>query len=154
MQYKTHYTCRAITSLIRATPDLQKFVEKLEQLDHINRYLSTHLEPALADNCRVANLRDGALVLSTTSPAWHHKLRFVTMDLLSTLRANPLWSGLKSIEVRVDYLPTTHHDTPTNFKTPSAISAQNAKLLRQTATHITNEKLASALSRLAKRSDT
>lgn len=152
MQYKTHYTCRAVTSLLRSTPDLQKFVDKLEQLEHINRYIADHLEPGLADNCQVANLRDGSLVLSTTSPAWHHKLRFVTMDLLSTLRANPLWSGLKSIEVRVDYLPPTHHDTPTNFKTPSSISAQNAKLLRQTATHIRNEKLAQALTRLARHS--
>ncbi len=151
MQYKTHYTCRAVTSLLRSTPDLQKFVTKLEQLEHINHYITTQLEPGLADNCRVANLRDGLLVLSTTSPAWHHKLRFATLDLLSVLRMNPLWSGLKSIEVRVDYLPTTLHDTPANFKTtPSGISAQNAKLLRQTATHIRNEKLASAMTRLAK----
>lgn len=152
MQYKTHYTCRAVTSLLRSTPDLQKFVDKLEQLEHMNRYIAAHLEPGLAENCQVANLRDGSLILSTTSPAWHHKLRFATMDLLSTLRANPLWSGLKSIEVRVDYIPLTHHDTPTNFKTPSAISAQNAKLLRQTATHISNEKLANAITKLARHS--
>lgn len=152
MQYKTRYTYRAVTSLLRTTPDLQKFVDKLEQLEHMNRYLASHLEPGLANNCRVANLRDGSLVLSTTSPAWHHKLRFATMDLLSALRANPLWSGLKSIEVRVDYLPPSHDDTPTNFKTPNPISVQNAKLLRQTATHIRNEKLAEAMTRLAKRS--
>lgn len=154
MQYKTHYTYQAVTSLLHTTPNLQKFVNKLEQLKHISQYVTNHLEPDLANHCRVANLRDGALVLSTTSPAWHHKLRFVTMDLLSTLRTNPMWSGLKSIEVRVDYLPSNYDDTPTNFKTPSPISAQNAKLLRQTATHIRNQKLAEAITRLAKHSNT
>ena len=152
MQYKIqHQSYKAFGDLLSATPELQKFVSKLQHLEQINNYLLTHLDPQLAPHCRVANLRDGALVLSTTSPAWNHKLRFAAVDILSLLRANPLWSGLKSIEVRVDYLVPKPHNTPTNFKTASLASAQNAKLIQQTATHISNNKLSGSLKRLALR---
>ncbi len=150
MQYKTkHQSYRAFDNLLGTAPELQKFIAKLQHLEQINNYLSIHLDPHLVPHCRVANLRDGALILSTTSPAWNHKLRFAALDILSILRANRLWSGLKSIEVRVDYLKPIDHDTPTNFKTSSPISAQNAKLIEQTATNISNKKLSNSLARLA-----
>lgn len=152
MQYKTkHQSYKAFTNLLHTAPDLQKFVAKLQHLEQINSYLGAHLDANLVKHCRVANLRDGAIILSTTSPAWHHKLRFVSLDILSTLRANPLWSGLKSVEIRVDYLQSIEHDTSTNIKTSSRPSAQNAKLLQETATQIGNKKLSDSLSRLASR---
>lgn len=152
MQYKIqHQPYKAFGNLLSGTPELQKFVSKLQHLEQINNYLSAHLDPQLAPHCRVANMRDGALVISTTSPAWNHKLRFAALDILSLLRANPLWSGLKSIEVRVDYLNPIDHNTPTNFRTSSPVSTKNAKLIQQTATYIANEKLSNSLKRLALR---
>lgn len=96
----------SFTKLLYNAPNLHKLLDKLEQLKQLNQFVAAHLEPSLAAQCQVANLRDGILILSTTSPAWKHKLRFVTLDLLSALRANPAWSSLKSIEVRIDYIPT------------------------------------------------
>lgn len=94
----------SFTHLLQTAPNLHKLLSKLEQLQQLNGIVAANLEPALATQCRVANLRDGILILSTTSPAWKHKLRFATIDLLSALRAHPQWSSLKSIEVRIDYI--------------------------------------------------
>lgn len=95
----------SFTSLLQTAPNLHKLLAKLEQIKQLNLFVTSHLEPSLAKQCQVANLRDGVLILSTTSPAWKHKLRFAALDLLSALRANPHWSNLKSIEIRIDYLP-------------------------------------------------
>ncbi len=86
-------------------PALAAFRDKLTQLQQLNTLVASHIDPAMAANCQVANLRDGCLILTTTSPVWHHKLRFASSDLLSALRAHRQWAGLKSIEIRVDYLP-------------------------------------------------
>lgn len=144
-------TNQSITSLLQNVPDLHKFVGRIEQLKQISEIISSKLEPSLADNCHVANLRDGMLILATTSPVWNHKLRFSTLDLLSTLRSDPRWSGLKSIEVRVDYPPNNTDTSVINPNKPREISAAGAKSLLQAAASINNPQLALAIKRLANR---
>lgn len=144
MQYKK------LSQLLHSAPDLSKFIAKLGQLEQISHYVAATMEPVMSSQCRVANLRDGTLILSTTSPAWNHKLRFMTVDLLSALRKNPAWCGLKSIEVRVDYLPNTKpNNAPT--KKQLSISTYNAKLIAETANGVTCVNLAKSLERLAAR---
>ncbi len=143
MQYKT------LSNLFNSAPSLSTFATKLADLEQISQLVAANLEPSLRSQCRVANLRDGTLILSTTSPAWNHKLRFVALDLLSILRSQPAWRGLKAIEVRVDYLPCYGHDTTTNLQQPLSISAYNAKLIEETANNVTCKMLANSLQRLA-----
>lgn len=147
MQYKTLF------NLFQNTPELCQFVDKLTQLEQINHIVSAQLEPTLASQCCVANIRDGSLILSTKSPAWNHKLRFASIELLSKLRSYPAWSGLKSIEVRIDYLPTT--TTPINNKPNKSlcISKANAELLQATAQNISCKNLANSLQRLAEKAN-
>lgn len=153
MQYKTNYLPTiSFTSLLQTSADLQKFTTKLSQLEQLSNFIANYLEPTLASQCKVANLRDGSLILTTTSPAWNHKLRFVSLELLSALRKNPLWSGLKSIEVRVDYLPAMEHDNITDLKKSLCMSPQNAKLIQELAHSISCPTLANALKKLASNS--
>lgn len=144
-------TNQSFTSLIHNSPDLCKFVAKVGQLDEINQIIASKLDPSLSDNCRVANLRDGTLILATTSPAWNHKLRFSSLDLLSALRLDPRWRGLKSIEIRVDYLPPIDTASNTNPHKPRPLSQFSANLLQQAAASISNPQLAAALRRLGGR---
>ncbi len=141
---------QSLSNVLQTAPTLRTFVTKLEQLAQINFAIANHLQASMANHCKVANLRDGALVLSTSSPAWHHKLRFSSMEILSLLRRDPRWSGLKSIEVRVDYLPNIESQA-SNIQQPKTkpISAANRLLIQQTASHLTNHKLAEALRKLA-----
>lgn len=148
MQVKTN---QSLSNLLQTTPELHDFVTKLEHLAQINSAIAQNLEATLANHCKVANLRDGALVLSTTSPAWHHKLRFSSMEILSMLRKDPRWSGLKSVEIRVDYLPSIESQTANGYYTkPRTLSTASRQLIEQTAANLTNPKLAAALARLAK----
>lgn len=148
MQYKTH---KSFTNLLHGVADLSQFVAKVEHLNQINKIVASKLDPILASNCRVANLRDGTLILATTSPAWNHKLRFSSLDILSQLRTDPRWRGLKSIEIRVDYLPNTQSASPGLTKHPITISKANAELIKQTADIVSNKKLSEALKRLSER---
>ncbi len=148
MQYKTH---KSFANLLAGTHELRNFTAKIDHLKQMNEIISSKLEPALASHCHVANLRDGTLVLATTSPAWNHKLRFSALDLLSSLRADPRWSGLKSIEVRVDYLPSTETTSPPKRNRPLTLSADNAQLIKQAADNILDPNLAAAMRRLALR---
>lgn len=150
MQYPNYTkTYKTLSNLLLDTPELCNFVGKLDVLQQISAHIYSHLEPSLASQCRVANLRDGTLILSTTSPAWNHKLRYSALDILSSLRANPQWSGLKSIEVRVDYLPENESMSSTNLKSRLGISSHNAQLLLDTAQQVSDNKLADALRKLA-----
>lgn len=149
MQYKNH---QSLTNLLNSTPELQKLVSKLEHLEQMHHVITSKLDPDLASQCRVANLRDGTLILATTSPAWNHKLRFSALDLLSTLRSDHRWSGLKSIDIRVDYLSQVKTASPTNSKRLKPLSSQASQALTSLAQSISNEKLANSLNKLARRS--
>lgn len=147
MQYKSKFS---FASLLQTNPELCNFVAKIEKLKQINQFFADNLDPELLDNCQVANLRDGTLVISTTSPAWNHKLRFSSLDILSALRADPRWAGLKAIDVRVDYLPQRPNDTTSGSKKPKAISNNSAELIENMANTISNPQLAESLRKLSK----
>lgn len=147
MQYKFDHS---FAGLLQSNSDLRNFVAKVEHLEQINQIIASKLEPSLANNCRVANLRDGTLILATTSPAWNHKLRFSSLDLLTALRADPRWSGLKSIEIRVDYLPNTQSASPPEPRKRIPISKASVEIIKDAAKNISNHKLATALDRLSK----
>ncbi|MFQ5488044.1 MAG: DUF721 domain-containing protein [Gammaproteobacteria bacterium] len=70
--------------------------ERCEQLKQLDRLVRKHLPEALREHCRVANLRDGELVLQTESPAWSAMLRYQLPSLLKRLQA-------------VDGIPPLHH---------------------------------------------
>lgn len=139
-----------LASLVHTNPQFSDFVHKLEQLSQINHVIANKLAPELHAHCQVANLRDGILILSTTSPTWNHKLRFGSADLLSALRREPRWAGLKGIEIRVDYLPQKDNNTTPSSKKPKSISKKAAGVIAETAQNINNQKLAAALIKLAK----
>ena len=148
MQYTRHHS---FSSLLQTNAMLSDFVTKLEKLTQIQQLVTSKLTPDLQANCCVANLRDGKLILSTTSPTWNHKLRFCSLDLLSALRAEPNWAGLKSIEIRVDYLPQNANDTTPSPKKLKPLSKKAAAIIEETAHRISHDKLAAALIKLAKK---
>jgi len=149
MQYKTH---QSFASLLTKAADLRKITAKLEQLEQISQVIASKLDTSLVNNCKVSNLRDGTLILSTNSPAWNHKLRFSSLDLLSTLRSDPRWSGLKSIEVLVDYLPQLEGSQSTIITKTRPMSQASAVVITEAADNISCKPLAEVLKRIAKRS--
>lgn len=91
----------SLTNILTTSPILSQIVRKVDQLAQLNRIVHQKLDPALAKHCRVANYRDGILILTTHSSTTGHLLRFAKSELLSTLRAMPEWCHLKAIKIHV-----------------------------------------------------
>jgi hypothetical protein len=127
-----------MADVLDKSKDLSKFIKQINHLSKINQAVKEHLTPDLASHCRVANLRDGVLILRTSSSIWGHQLRFQEMALLSALRTMPEWCGLKSIQSRVVPLYSeyaSHPKAPYPHPKPR-LSLKNKAHLEAIAHHI------------------
>lgn len=70
-------------------------------LAQLNQQVQALLPPASAKQSRVANYRDGILVLECGSSAWATRLNYDRQTLMSSLRQGPLPS-LMTIEIKVN----------------------------------------------------
>ncbi len=140
----------SLTELLAVSPVLGEIVNKVEQLAKLNRIVHQKLDTKLRRYCRVANLRDNILILTTSSPALGHLLRFEKTELLTTLRTDPTLCHLKSIEIKVRPLS---NQKPTIEKQPtvvrSTLSKFSAELIKNTALNIDSVSLRTALLRLS-----
>lgn len=150
----THF---AVNELFVRSPILSDLMKKVEQLTKLNLLVLEKLDPSLARHCRVLSCEDGTLVLSTSSPAWGHTLRFNEMNILSDLRGHPEWCGLKSIRTRV-YPPheIESHEVQANPHTSSkfpkpTLTKTGSDALHAIANRVESHRLQDALLRLAKR---
>lgn len=90
-----------MVDILSRSPQLSQIVYKVDQLAKLNHSILKKLDPDLSRYCRVANCRDGILILTTDNPSVGHLLRFSKMDLLSSLREDPAFCHLKAIQTRV-----------------------------------------------------
>lgn len=148
MEYKN----LTLNELFRTSLILREFAEKVEQLTKLNRKILSLLDPTLSKQCRVTSHRDGILILTTSSPAWGHTLRFSELELLTALRQHPEWAGLKAVRVQVrpeeKKLISFNRQ---NLAGPTKLTQQAASLLQSAATEIASPLLREALLKLAKK---
>jgi hypothetical protein len=80
---------------------LKPLLKKLDELEKLQIFVKTQIEPPLNEHCRVANYRDGCLILTVDSAAFATRLRYEIPDLLEKLRSVPRFCGLKTIEFSI-----------------------------------------------------
>jgi hypothetical protein len=119
--------------------------ERVRQLAEFERRVQACLAPDLAQHCRVAGIVRDCLRLATDTPAWAARLRFQGPRLLQQLARQ---SGLSLNAVQVRIIPPVSQHTPPARKL--CLTAENARLLQQTAQAIKDPGLARALERLAR----
>lgn len=144
------YQKNSLTDILATSTTLSQIVKKVDQLAKLNRAVLKKLDPTLAQQCRVANLRDGVLILTTSSPIWGHQLRFSEIELLSSLRSVPEWCALKSIKTHIQPVDYTH-PTPFRLHPKPTLSKLGASHIEHVAQDIENQGLKQALLRLSKR---
>ncbi|OIV46281.1 hypothetical protein BK025_12765 [Sodalis sp. TME1] len=138
---------------------LSKIQQRAIMLLKLNRAISALLPAPLRPWCRVANVRQGVMVLETANASWKMRLRYEQPQLLSALRAQILPS-LSSIDIRINpglarkqELNAQNNDSgrqhhrPLGEK-PRQLSVQSAASIRHVAAH-SEGKLKNALERLA-----
>lgn len=119
---------------------------KARQLADFSQQVQACLPADLAGHCRVIGLRDGCLRLATETPAWAARLRFQAPRLVQQLRQR---GAVTLHTVQVHVAPPAAPRTPPVRKL--RMTAENARLLEQTARAIDDPGLARALARLARR---
>jgi hypothetical protein len=126
---------------------LSGLLDHSRQIQHLTQALRQQLPAPMADHCRVANLRDGTLVLAADSPAWSSKIRFHADKLLKTLNKK---FNLGVSKVRIIVVPEAALPKKKPLqRTP--ISAATASLLEQCAESEHDPALRAALLRLSRR---
>lgn len=141
----------SMVEILTISPILSQIVNKVEQLAKLNRIVHQKCNPELRKHCRVANYRDGILILTTHSSAVGHLLRFEKSELLTALRSLPEWCHLKSIKIHVRPNPPGSEIAPLpQAAAVPLLPARIAKDLKETALNINFPPLQHALLRLAK----
>jgi hypothetical protein len=128
---------------------LPELLEHGRVLARLNRVLSRALPAPLDAHCRVLNLRHHTLTLAVDDPLWASRLRYQTRTLLQQLAA------VESVTVRTIQIRIQPQATPRQEKSRrnKPLSASNARLVRQTARSLKDERLRAALLRVASRGE-
>lgn len=138
---------------------LSKIQQRAIMLLKLNRAVSVLLPELLRPWCRVANVRQGVMVLETANASWKIRLRYEQPQLLSALRAQILPS-LSSIDIRINpslarkqALNAQNNDSGRQYHRPFGektrqLSVQSAASIRHVAAR-SEGKLKNALERLA-----
>ncbi len=128
--------------------DPLSLTQRVRKLVLFERQVLACLPQELAVHCQVAGVRDGSLRLVTDSPSWAARLRFQEPLLIKAL------AGLGQRETRRIQVKVAPKEQPRSLPTHTfKMTADNARLLEQTARAISDPNLAQALLRLAKRGD-
>lgn len=120
---------------------------KVQQLIKLNQIWQAAISNQLNEHTRVANFREGYLIIECDSAAWATHLRYLLPDIKQKLLKHPDFADLVQIEWSVQ---PAFHTQPTQLKSlPFALSSTNAELLKNAADNIRIKSLQEALLRIA-----
>ncbi len=90
-----------LSQLLHQNGQMPNIAEKAELLLHLNNYVKQVLTGPVSQQLQVANLRQGVLVIETTTAAWAARINFQKAKILQQLQAETL-PMLSAIEVKVN----------------------------------------------------
>ena len=140
---------KTIDSFLHQNPQgILGFIQKkVSELKKINQLWQIEVSADLVQHSRVANFREGCLVIEVDSAAWATRLRYLIPDLNKNLVKNPLLNTLKHIEwyIQPNFYPCTE-------KKPlmPALTTASSQLLQIAAENIKIKSLQTALTRLSR----
>jgi hypothetical protein len=140
--------------LQQSSASLDRLLQHSRYLEYLSRRVLTYLPAEFAEKISVLGFSNKnkqkkddqyALIIAAISPAWASKLRFYTPTLKRSLCAEPQFSQLKKIVIRV-----TSSTTAVKKDQKNPVYSQNsAAIIQDSAEHIENDDLKEALMRLA-----
>ncbi|GIU48865.1 DUF721 domain-containing protein [Shewanella algidipiscicola] len=90
-----------LSQLLHQQGQLPSLAEKAELLLHLDHYVKQVMTGPVTEQLKVANFRQGVLVIETTTSAWAARINFQKPKMLQQLRAETL-PMLSAIEVKVN----------------------------------------------------
>ncbi len=120
---------------------------KVQQLTKLNRIWQAEISGDLAEHTRVANFRDGYLIVECDSAAWATRLRYTLPDITQKLLKHSDLRDLTHIEWNIQ--PQFHAPNTQLSQLPPVLSHASAALLKNAADNIQVKPLQEALLRIA-----
>ena len=139
-----------LTSILGKVPGLLDIQERAASLANLEHQVQTLLSSPLNRHCRIANYRQGILIIEVSSASWLTRFKYEQSQLLSALRQQKL-PGLCSIQGKINPDIENHHVTitkPLSRQAASTMTQETAILLRTLANQAP-EKLKKQLIKLA-----
>lgn len=120
---------------------------KVQQLTKLNPIWLAEIPSDLAEHTRIANFRDGYLIVECDSAAWATRLRYILPDITQKLLKHPDFRDLTHIEWNIQ--PLFHTPNTQLSPLPPMLSSASAELLKNAADNIHVKSLQEALLRIA-----
>lgn len=121
---------------------------KVQQLTKLNQIWQVEILTELSEHTRVANFRDGYLIIECDSAAWATRLRYTLPDITQNLLKHPDLRDLTHIEWNIQ--PLFHTSNTKLSQPPPLLSSASAELLKNAADNIKAKSLQEALLRISK----
>ncbi len=132
---------------------LGKLLSKLNQLQKWNSWLKECLEEniVLTEHCFIVSLSGNSLIVLADNPHWVTRFRFHIPALLPKLKNYEDFKNIQAIccKVQPNYTPVSSRK---NRDPQQKLSKKSVSLLLETAHKVTDEKLRTALEKIAKHS--
>lgn len=133
---------------LRNTPGgpLESLLNRADQHQWLESIVMRSLPPALAGCCRFAGCRNGEMTILVPDSTRASQVRFQQRAMLRTLREDERFAQVWRIRIRVQpwFSPVQRPPAP-----PPRLSAENARLLRDEASHTEDPELKDILLRLS-----
>jgi len=142
-----HPQPRALQRFLTETPRLQYFVNASSSLPPLTQQVLAALPDHLHSHVKVAKVENGVLTLLVRTAEWATQLRFHENAVLQHFHHGGTLT-VKRVIIKLD--PTPVANLPP-IGPARHLSTTSARVLQQTAQHISHPPLAAALSRLAQR---
>lgn len=140
---------KTLTNILQYDPaSVLAFIQsKVQQLISLNQIWQTAILNELNEHTRVANFREGYLIIECDSAAWATRLRYLLPDIKQKLLTYPDLHNLVQIEWSIQ--PAFHTQAMPLKPLPLTLSDTNAALLKNAAETIRTKPLQEALLRIA-----
>ncbi len=125
----------------------KRFKNKAHQLEQLNRAVKISLPVDCHAHMDVADIRDNQLIILTDSSVWQTRLRLYSQSILEALHQH---AGIKlnRVTLKLTQPKRIIEEKPTVFR---SLSEHSSKLIKQTASCISDPDLQAALLKLAQK---
>lgn len=126
---------QSIQTLCQGKTTVGQLIQTATAMAAFNKQLTAWLEPELVPHCLISHIENGIVNLVTDASAWATRLRFASPQLLSKIRAEPKWSGIKSIKIRISADTLATLQTIPNLE-PEKFISQNHSIPEEAREHL------------------
>lgn len=141
--------CKSLERILAVPGNgLQPLIDHAQRLRNLSEALRQGIDQPFADHINLGNVRGDTAVITTDSPAWLSKIRYLGPVLLQILQQQPGMASVQKIQFKVALSDVALPSLAPAHRA-AVLSPQGAGTLKSAAAGMKDPELAAALLRLA-----